>query len=140
MSWGFAFFVVVLLFVFSSFDVDSSLWNFWDGTKSISSESAIDTQHIYWRRWIYPVQLTVTNMDGEYNTVTEKAFIWEIDYPIAAYSVLNSNSFYIQSSDKCRIEYESWSYNEEEAYPIDRYAKVTINPSRSVNTKWTSNK
>ena len=114
-------------------------WNFWDGTKSISSESAIDTQHIYWRRWIYPVQLTVTNMDGEYNTVTEKAFIWEIDYPIAAYSVLNSNSFYIQSSDICRIEYESWSYNEEEAYPIDRYAKVTINPSRSVNTKWTSN-
>ena len=114
-------------------------WNFWDGTKAISSESAKDTQHIYWRRWIYPVQLTVTNTDGEYNTVTEKAFVWEIDYPIAAYSVLNSNSFYIQSSDKCRIETEPWIYNEEEAYPVDRYAKVTINPSRSVNTKWTSN-
>ena len=118
--------------------VNQPVWdysrNFGDGTEWISSSKAIETQHIYGKKWIYSVKLTVTTEDWESNTVSEKAFIWEIEKPIAAYRVINDKGFSIQSSDKCGT-----GTNMEEAYPIDRYETFTINPSRSVNTKWTSN-
>jgi len=113
-------------------------WSFWDGTPVINSQSATDTQHTYWSRWIYSVKLTVSDKDWDENTVTEKAFVWEIDFPIAAYRVTNSKWFYIQSSDVCKIENAEWNYDKEEAYSVDRYSKITINPWISVNTKWTS--
>ena len=113
-------------------------WNFWDGTPVINSENAKETNHIYGKRWIYSARLTVTDKNWEYNTVTERAFIWEIEQPIAAYRVTNSRWFYIQSSDTCKIENAEWNYDHEEAYSVDRYAKITINPNISVNTKWTS--
>ena len=113
-------------------------WDFWDGSASINSKSATETHHIYWKRWIFSVKLTVTDMDWETNTVTEKAFIWEINQPIAAFRVADSKWFYMQTSDTCKIENGTWNYYEEEAYSVDRYAKITINPSISVNTQWTS--
>ena len=103
-------------------------WKYWDWTPVINSQSATETKHVYWQRWIYSVELTTTD-DWEYNTVTEKAFIWEIDWPIAAYRVTDSRWFYIQTSEKC---------GEDEAYSVDRYSQITINPWISVNTKWTS--
>ena len=112
-------------------------WNFWDGTATVSSESATETQHIYWQRWIYSVRLTVTDKDWETNTVTEKWFIWETDYPIAAYRVTDANWFYEQTSDTCVVKDDTGEHTEE-AYAVDRYAKITINPNISVNTKWTT--
>lgn len=123
--------------------VNQDVWDysrdFWDGSMPINSESATETQHVYRKRWIYPVKLTVTNADWEYNTINERAFIWEIDNPIAVYKVVNDKWFYIQSSDTCKIENKEWNYDTEAAFPVDRYAKFTINPWQSVNTKWTTN-
>ncbi len=114
-------------------------WDFWDGTTPLESESATETEHQYSKKWIYSVKLTVTDKDEDSNTVLEKAFIWEIDNPIVAYQVTDSQWFHIQSTDTCTIKNESWVSNEEMAYPVDRYSKITIDPSTSVNTKWTSN-
>lgn len=114
-------------------------WDFWDGTSTIESESATETEHQYSKRWIYAVMLTVTDKDEDSNTVTEKAFIWEIWYPIVAYKITDSQWFQIQSSDTCIVKDTAWNSDEEMAYPVDRYSKITIDPSISVNTKWTSN-
>lgn len=122
--------------------VNREVWdynrNFWDGTPSISSEKAKETEHRYWHRWIFSVKLRVEDKDWDNNTVVEKVFIWETDYPIAAYRVSDNKWYYVQSSDTCRIENELWNYDSEEAYSVDRYSKFRINPSISVNTKWTS--
>ena len=114
-------------------------WDFWDESSVIESEGATDVQHVYWHKWIYSVKLTVTDQEGDSNTVLEKAFIWEVKYPIAAYDVMDSEWFKIQSSDVCIVKDESWRTRKEVAYPVDRYSKITIDWSKSVNTQWTSN-
>lgn len=113
--------------------------DFWDGTSTIESESATQTQHIYGQRWIYSVRLTVTDKYGDSNTVMDKAFIWEVDHPIAAYKIINGEWFEIQSSGSCVVKDKLWVSHAESGYVVDRNSKVTINPSISVNTKWTSN-
>ena len=123
--------------------VNREVWNysrdFWDGTVPLESKIATETEHKYSKKWIYAVRLTVTDQDEDTNTVLEKAFIWEINHPIVAYQVTNNEWFQIQSTESCTVKNESWVSNDEMAYPVDRYSKVTINPSTSVNTKWTSN-
>ena len=113
-------------------------WTYWDWTKPVNSENAKETEHRYWQRWIYSVRLKVEDKNWDNNTVVEKVFIWETEQPIAAYRVTNSNWYYIQSADTCKIENEMWTYNQEEAYSVNRYEKISINPSISVNTKWNS--
>ena len=114
--------------------ISTYMWNFWDwATKD--SQFATDVTHIYWQRGVYPVTLTVYDKDGNQNTVTERVFIWEVEFPIAAYRVTNSQWFYIQASDECKIE---GSDIPQLAYPIDRYSSFTINPSISVNTQGNS--
>ena len=112
-------------------------WDYWDKTTT-SSQYASETWHTYNQRWIYTVNLTVYDAEWNYNTVTEKVFIWEIEYPIAAYRVKNSWWFYIKASDTCKITWSNW-LQEVDAYPINRYANFTIDPSISVNTQWNWN-
>ena len=112
------------------------IWDFWDGTKPLNSQFASNTKHVYWQRWVYSVTLTVFDKDWNENAVTERVFIWEVEFPIAAYRVTNSQWFYIQASDECKIEGNNVP---QLAYPIDRYANFTINPSISVNTQGNSN-
>lgn len=112
-------------------------WTFWDTTSS-HSESLVNVDHIYKSAWVYSVNLEVNSMDGDSNTVTEKVFIWEVDYPIAAYKVRDSNWFVIQSTEVCNVSWSDGS-KEVQAYPVDRYSKFTINPWTSVNTQWNSN-
>jgi PKD repeat protein len=64
-------------------------WSFWDG-RTNASEHLEKTDHVYSQKWIYTVTLTVYDMQWNSNTVTEKVFIWEIEYPIAAYRVKDS--------------------------------------------------
>lgn len=113
------------------------VWNYGDGSTT-NSESAVNTLHIYNQRWVYTVTLTVYDKQWNSNTVTEKVFIWEIEYPIAAYRVQDSKWFYIQSSDTCREVNENGQSVTHYAYPVDRYSKFTINSSISVNTQWNS--
>ena len=110
------------------------MWNFWDW-QTKDSQFATDVTHIYWQKWVYPVTLTVYDKDWNSNTVTERVFIWEVEFPIAAYRIKNSKWFYIQASDECKIE---GSDVPQLAYPIDRYASFTVNPSISVNTQGNS--
>ena len=115
--------------------VDSYSWDFWD-KKTLSNKDALSVDHIYAQKWVYEVKLSVDSYDlDDSNTVTERVFIWEVDYPIAAYKVRDSQWFLLQASESCKIEWAEWY---EPAYEIDRYAKVTIDPSISVNTQWKS--
>ena len=107
------------------------VWQYWDW-KDTDSQYASDVQHTYAQRWVYTVTLT-TYDTWWYNTVTDRVFIWEIEYPIAAYRIKNSWWYYIQASDTCMENNQEVS-----AYSVDRYANFTINPSISVNTKWNS--
>ena len=118
--------------------VISYRWSFWDWLEPRYGDSLVDLEHIYKERWVYSVNLEVSTKDWDTNSVTEKVFIWEIDYPIAAYKIKDNKWFFIQSTETCKI---SWidENKEVEAYPIDRYEKFTIDPSISVNTQWNSN-
>jgi len=112
-------------------------WSFWDG-RTNASEHLEKTDHVYSQKWIYNVILRVTDSQWKWNDVKERVFIWEIDTPIAARRVKDSNWYYIQASEKCKIESAAW-FEEVDAYPVDRYSKFTIDPWISVNTKWNSN-
>lgn len=114
------------------------VWKYWDWTTS-DSQYATNTSHIYGKKWVYTVTLTVYNTQWNSNTVTEKVFIGETDEPIAAYRVKDNKWFYVQDSDSCEIVWEWWTNIIEKAYPVDRYKNFTIDPSISVNTKWDSN-
>ena len=115
--------------------ISTYIWNFGDWTTK-DSQFATDVTHVYWQRGVYPVTLTVYDKDWKNsNTVTERVFIWETEFPIAAYRVKNSKWFFIQASEECEIE---GSEVPQLAYPIDRYASFTINPSISVNTQGNS--
>ena len=114
--------------------ISTYMWNFWDW-KTTDSQYATDIIHIYWQRWVYPVTLTVYDKAWNFNTVTERVFIWEIEFPIAAYRIKDSRWFYVQASEECKIEGTDVP---QLAYPVDRYASITINPSISVNTQGNS--
>ncbi len=115
--------------------ISTYIWNFGDWTTK-DSQYATDVTHVYWQRGVYPVTLTVYDKDWKNsNTVTERVFIWETEFPIAAYRVKNSKWFFIQASEECQIEGSDVPHL---AYPIDRYASFTINPSISVNTQGNS--
>ena len=116
-------------------EVMTYMWDFGDW-KVVDSQFAVDVKHTYWQRGVYPVTLTVYDKNGNDNTVTEMVFIWEVEFPIAAYRVTDSRWFYIQASDECKIEGSSVP---QLAYPIDRYESFTVNPSISVNTQGNSN-
>ena len=119
--------------------VSNYVRDFWDG-KTMDSQYDAEVTHTYWSKWIYTVTLKVYDKEGNSNTVTEKVFIGEVEYPIAAYRVKDQWWYYLQASETCKVESaKDWTVMEYQAYPIDRYANFTINPSISVNTHWTSN-
>jgi hypothetical protein len=66
--------------------------------------------------------------------VTEKVFIGETGFPIAAFRVKNSNGFFLQTTESCSVE-ENGTATTYAAYTIDRYQNITIDPSISVNSK-----
>lgn len=124
-------------------DSNRKIWDyardFWDWTISHNGENLSEIEHKYAHRGIYSVRLTVRDQYDDMNTVLEKVFIWEVDKPIAAYQVFDSNWYKIQSTDTCRIKNAEGNYDKEPAFSVDRYAKFTINPAISTNTKWTAN-
>ena len=111
-------------------------WDFWDSSNN-ASQFITEADHVYGQKWIYDVELKVTDSEWHRNAVKERVFIWEIDSPIAAYKVTDDKGYYLQPTESCKIESPSWT-SEVLAFPVDRYAKFNINPSYSVNTKWNS--
>ena len=109
------------------------VWSYWDWDTT-DSQKASDVEHRYRQVGIYDVNLTVYDTWWS-NTVTERVFIGETDYPIAAYRIKDSWWFYIQALDVCPGDGDE---QQASAYSVNRYANFTINPSISVNTKWNS--
>jgi hypothetical protein len=58
--------------------------------------------------------------------VTSPVFIGEKDYPIGSYSVVNSTQNIVKANEKC---------DGEDAFPIKRGERFTINTNDSVNSK-----
>ena len=124
----------------SSVNIDSVYeyeWDFWDG-KNNTSELITDAEHVYSQKWIYTVTLKVTDKAWNWNDVKERVFIWEQESPIASWKIKDDAWYFIQATETCKVT-SSWSTTQVDAYPVDRYAKFTIDPSYSVNTKWNSN-
>ena len=44
----------------------------------------------------------------------------------------------MEQTDICKITDENWNTYNEKAYSLGRYYEFTIDPSASVNTRWTS--
>lgn len=112
-------------------------WDFGDSSDN-ASQFITEANHVYGQKWIYDVTLKVTDSEWNWNSVKERVFIWETDSPIAAYKVMDDKWYYLQPTDYCKVESAWWWITEVLAFPVDRYAKFTINPTYSVNTKWNS--
>ena len=110
-------------------------WDFWDGDRRTNQEN--EMKHIYQKVGIYNVNVIVFDNAGNSNSVTQKVFIGETWFPIAAFRIRNSNSFYLQTNEICNVE-ENWVTTNYPAFNIDRYQNITIDPSISVNSKGTN--
>ena len=74
--------------------------------------------------------------DGNSNSITDKVFIGETGFPIAAFRIRNSYGFYLQRNEgACEVVMENGDIEVYDAYIIDRYQNITIDPSISVNSK-----
>lgn len=106
--------------------------NFWDG----GNNNLIKTNrisHTFNTVWTYHVSLKVNGENWDENTITETVFIWEREYPVVWYRVRNAWNDVIREKDECM----SWN-TIYPAYKVTRYETITVDPSDSVNTKWTT--
>ena len=106
-------------------------WNFGDWWSNFIQTNKIS--HTFNSIWAYSVTLKVNWENWDENSITEKVFIWEKNSPIAWYKVSNSINDIIREKDECK----SWNVVYP-AYKVTRYESITIDPSDSVNTKWTN--
>ena len=107
-------------------------WNFWDW----SNNTLIKTNkisHIFSKIWTYIVTLKVNGENWDENSITETVFIWEKEFPVVWYKVRNNSNETIRQREECYV----WKTTVP-AYKVTRYESITVDPSDSVNTKWTS--
>ncbi|MDD2536947.1 MAG: PKD domain-containing protein [Candidatus Absconditabacteria bacterium] len=109
--------------------------NFGDGDTRSNQENQM--QHIYGKIGNYQTSVTVTDAEENSNTISLKAFIGESGFPVAAYRIRSTGTHFLQTTDTCEVE-ENEETTAYEAYYIDRYQNITIDPSISVNSKGTS--
>lgn len=107
------------------------------GDWSTVSTQSNKIQHVFSKVWNYKITLTVYGEKWDTNTITETVFIWEKNMPTAAYKLRNWSSEIIKQNEECVESTSQWNVVHP-AYRVFRYNQVTIDPSDSVNTKWTS--
>ena len=105
--------------------------NFWDWTNNLIQTNRIS--HIFNSVWIYRVLLKVNWENWDENTITETIFIGEKERPVVWYKVKNSSNEIIREKDECTLWNTTYP-----AYKVTRYETIVIDPSDSVNTKWTT--
>jgi len=115
---------LVRFLVTANADIINYEWDFGDGQKEIIQNKT--TNHVFKKAWIYQVKLTATDKRWNKNSVTSPVFIGEKDYPIWAYSVINASQNILKANASC---------NGNQAFPIKRWEKFTINTTDSVNSK-----
>jgi len=107
------------------------------GDWSTVSTQSNKIQHTFSKVWNYKITLTVYGDGWDTNTITETVFIWEKNLPTAAYKLRNWSNEIVKQSEECVETTSQWSVVHP-AYRVYRYNQVTIDPSDSVNTKWTN--
>lgn len=122
-----------LLFVVkSNKKILSYVRDFWDQNTHTIQEDRI--KHKYEKAWVYDVVLKVNSADWEENEIYTNTFIWEKNYPIAGYKVINSQWWNILRQNEICYDLD-WK-TKIPAYQIDRQMEIQIDPSLSSNTKW----
>ncbi len=107
-------------------------WDF--GDKVIKQTQSGTVSHKYKKSGVYDLILKAYSIDGDYNSITEKVFIWQKWYPIAIYDVYKWDDEKV-SIDTCKIIKDKEEVYVK-AYKVSRQEKFTINAGASVNAKW----
>ncbi len=115
----------VRFLVTSNIQIINYEWDFGDGYKEIVQDK--NTNHVFKKSWVYQVKLTATDKRWNKNSVVSPVFIWEKDYPIGSYSVINSTQNIVKANTIC---------SGNNAFPVKRWERFTINTTDSVNSKW----
>ena len=103
-------------------------WDFGDGTVKETEKPKVS--YTYKQAWAYNVTLAVSSLAGdEQNEVTEMVFVGEKDKPIPVWEIKINNQTILPKYLKCDGEFKS-------AYEVHRRESVTIDFSKSLNTKW----
>lgn len=111
--------------------------DFWDWNIHTIQEDRI--KHKYDKAWVYEVKLKVVWEQWVENEIYITVFVWERNYPVAWYKVLDDKSIILRQNEIC--SYTSWwKTYESPAYQVDRQKEVSIDPSISQNTKWDTDK
>jgi hypothetical protein len=98
-----------------------------------------DSRHIYSSAWIYDVNLVAKYEDNTYSKYQDEVFMWNLVWPIAAFNIKDNRwnklirSSYCFSSDEQDVMVGFYP-----AYTVNRNQEIIIDPSISINEKWTS--
>lgn len=105
-------------------------WDFADkDTRTVQTDKI---SHTYKKAGVYKVVLKVSWSNGMENEVSKNVFVWEKNYPVVGFSVIDKTSNIQTQNDECPdIEWSGMMA----AYRIDRYQEFSVDPSLSVNTK-----
>jgi len=124
---------------FTTNNSDKKIKNYYrkfDNYMMLDSQFASDPEYAYSHWWIYDVILTVKYEDNSYSTYQDEIFIGELDQPIAAFTVKNSEWDKLTRIKTCKFLNNEWYEDIENAYFIQKNKSFTIDPSISLNTKW----
>lgn len=109
----------------------------WDENIHTIQEDRI--KHKYEKSGVYNIKLTVNDQNWEENEIYTNVFIWEKNYPIAWYKVLDEKWTILRQNETCTSL--EWNVKKEvPAYQMDRQKPTQIDPSISLNTKWDNTK
>lgn len=123
----------VLFVVKSNKKIINYIRDLWDQNIHTIQEDRI--KHKYEKAGVYNVILKVNWENWEENEIYTNVFIWEKNYPVVWYKVLDSQSIILRQTETC----SEWKTNVP-AYQIDRQKQIQIDPSLSSNTKWDNTK
>ncbi len=117
----------------SNQDILNYIRDFGDG-ETISTQTN-KIAHTYKSVGVYKITLKVHWENWMENEVIDIVFIGDQDSPIGAYKITNNKQQIIRQNEECReiINNEDVIHH---AYKIERYQKLTVDPSESVNIKW----
>lgn len=120
----------------SNEDILNYTRNFWDW-ESISTQTNKVT-HIYKKMWSYKVTLKVYGANGMENSIVDNVFIWDKNFPIAAYKIIWSSQDIFKQNEECLVNID-WEQTVVNAYKVERYQNFTIDTKDSVNVRWENN-
>ncbi len=123
----------VLFVVKSNKKIINYIRDLWDENTHTIQEDRI--KHKYEKAGVYNVKLKVSGENWEENEVYTNVFIWEKNYPVAWYKVLDTQWTILRQNETCpSLE---WNTKQEvPAYQIERQKEIQVDPSISLNTKW----